>query len=208
MSNGYHYPGTTVLRNRLGYADPHVLAQAESLIAATRMAALASNSIDCRFDFAYLQAIHRRLLGDLYEWAGNIRTIDTAPGDLGIFRDLPAAIPGTLDRVFTDINSGVCLNRHSHENFVHDVAGHWGDLTSVHPFVDGNSRAQRVFFDQLARDSGGPSNGANSASTPSELPVTSPTSMAARSSPTSCGPWSSVTEVPRTPLPTYPAAAP
>ncbi|WCT05796.1 Fic family protein [Rhodococcus qingshengii] len=28
------------------------------------------------------------------------------------------------------------------------------DLTSVHPFVDGNSRTQRVFFDQLARDVG------------------------------------------------------
>jgi cell filamentation protein len=74
--------------------------------------------------------------------------------DLGILHDPPAAIPGELDRVFTDINSGVYVNRHSHEAFVHDLAGHWGDLTSVHPFVDGNSRTQRVFFDQLARDVG------------------------------------------------------
>ena len=154
MSSDYHYPGTTVLRNRLGYTDPHTLAQAEALIAATRMAELAANPIDGHFDFAHLQAIHRHLLGDLYEWAGEIRTIDTAPGDLGILHDPPAAIPGELDRVFTDINSGVYVNHHSHEAFVQDLAGHWGDLTSVHPFVDGNSRTQRVFFDQLARDVG------------------------------------------------------
>lgn len=206
MSNDYHYPGTTVLRNRLGYTDPHTLAQAEALIAATRMAELAANPIDGHFDFAHLQAIHRHLLGDLYEWAGEIRTIDTAPGDLGILHDPPAAIPGELDRVFTDINSCVYVNHHSHEAFVNDLAGPWGDLTSVHPFVDGNSRTQRVFFDQLAATSDGPSNGANSASTPSKLPATSPTSTAEPSSPTSYDPQSNPSpKCPRTPSPPHPA---
>jgi len=69
VSNDHHYPGTTVLRNRLGYTDPQTLAQAEALIAVTRMAELAANPIDGHFDFAHLQAIHRHLLGDLYEWA-------------------------------------------------------------------------------------------------------------------------------------------
>jgi cell filamentation protein len=154
VTDTYHYPGTQVLRNRFGYRDPQILAEVEGAIAAARMAELAANPIDGHFDFAHLQAIHRHLLGDLYEWAGDIRTIDTAPGDLGILHDPPAAIPGELDRVFTDINSGVYVNHHSHEAFVQDLAGHWGDLTSVHPFVDGNSRTQRVFFDQLARDVG------------------------------------------------------
>ncbi|WP_372450840.1 Fic/DOC family protein [Rhodococcus qingshengii] len=118
------------------------------------MAELAARPIDGSFDFAHLQAIHRHLFGDLYEWAGEIRTVDTVPGDLGILHDPSAAIPDELDRVFADVNSGVYLNHHSHEAFVHDLAGHWGDLTRVHPFVDGNSRAQRVFFDQLTRDVG------------------------------------------------------
>jgi cell filamentation protein len=154
VNNDYHYPGTAVLRNRLGYTDPHTLGQAEALIAATRMAELAANPINGHFDFAHLQAIHRHLLGDLYTWAGDIRTIDTTSGDLGILHDPPPAIAHELDRVFTDINSGVYINHHSHEAFVHDLAGHWGDLTGVHPFIDGNSRAQRVFFDQLAREVG------------------------------------------------------
>ena len=29
------------------------------------------------------------------------------------------------------------------------VAGHWGELTIIHPFLDGNSRTQRYFFDHM-----------------------------------------------------------
>lgn len=76
------------------------------------------------------------------------------PGDLGILHDPSAAIPDELERVFAGVNSGVYLNHHSREAFVHDLAGHRGDLTRVHPFADGNSRVQRVFLDQLARDAG------------------------------------------------------
>jgi fido (protein-threonine AMPylation protein) len=32
------------------------------------------------FDLAHLQAIHRYLFGDVYEWAGQLRTIDIAKG--------------------------------------------------------------------------------------------------------------------------------
>ncbi|MEU4060385.1 Fic family protein [Rhodococcus qingshengii] len=146
---------------------------------------MSGKPIDGHFDFAHLQAIHRHLLGDLYEWVGEIRTIDTAPGHLGILHDPPVPSPANSIEWFTDINGGIYLNHHSHEAFVQDLAGRWRDLTSVHPSVDGNSRTQRVFFDQLARDVGWAMNGANSASTPSDLPETSLTSKAEPSSPTS-----------------------
>ena len=34
------------------------------------------------------------------------------------------------------------------------IAAHWSELTLVHPFRDGNSRSQRVFFDQMFRHAG------------------------------------------------------
>ena len=34
------------------------------------------------------------------------------------------------------------------------IADHWGELTGVHPFRDGNSRSQRLFFDRYLRQSG------------------------------------------------------
>lgn len=81
MNNDYHCPGATVVRNLLEYTEPHPPIQAEALITATRMAKLVANPIGGRFRFAHLQALHRHLLGDHYEWAGELRTIDTTPGD-------------------------------------------------------------------------------------------------------------------------------
>lgn len=33
-----------------------------------------------KFDLAHLQAIHKRLFGDVYDWAGEIRTVDISKG--------------------------------------------------------------------------------------------------------------------------------
>ncbi len=170
------------------------------------MAELAANPIDGHFDFAHLQAIHRHLLGDLYEWAGEIRTIDTAPGDLGILHDPPAAIPGELDRVFTDINSGVYVNHHSHEAFVQDLAGHW-EISPVSTRSSTETPAPKGFSSTNSHaTSDGQSNGANSAPTPSKPPATSPTSTAEPSSPTSYDPRSNLSpKCPWTPSPPHPA---
>lgn len=149
-----HYPGTKAPRNLLGYNPSHTLEQSTALIVAARMAELASNPIEGRFDFAHLQAIHRYLFNELYEWAGNIRTTNARPCLPGVLHAPPTAIQEELLRAFGDINSGVYLNHHTCEHFVHDLAGHWGDLTVVHPFPGGNSTAQKVFFDHLARTVG------------------------------------------------------
>ncbi|MFD6065364.1 Fic family protein [Rhodococcus wratislaviensis] len=41
-----------------------------------------------------------------------------------------------------------------HAEFTTALAEYWGDLTLLHPFVDGNSRTQKVFVDQLAHQAG------------------------------------------------------
>lgn len=154
MTDSYHYPGTQVLRNRFGYTDPQILAEVEGAIAAVRMAELAAHPINGNFDFQHLQAIHRYLLGDLYEWSGELRTINTMPGNLGISHDPYEVVPTEAERIFAEISDGNYLRGRDHEHFTEGLAEHWGDLTSLHPFVDGNSRTQRVFVDQLARDAG------------------------------------------------------
>jgi len=61
-SSDDHYldPASGVLKNRLGITD-----------AAT---------LEGGFDLAHLQAIHRHLFSDLYEWAGQLRTIGIGKG--------------------------------------------------------------------------------------------------------------------------------
>ena len=154
MTDPYHDPETHVLRNSLGYTDAQALAQAETIVAAGHMAELVVRPVDGRFDFEHLQSIHRALLSDIYSWAGEIRTVATSPGDLGIAHDPPEAIAAESERIFREIAEGDYLRGRDHEGFTTGLAEHWGDMTSLHPFLDGNSRTQQVFFDQLSREAG------------------------------------------------------
>jgi cell filamentation protein len=68
-SDPYLDPATGVLKNRLGIADESTLGQTEADIVAARSYELSRRPLKGRFDLAHLQAIHRYLFGDLYEWA-------------------------------------------------------------------------------------------------------------------------------------------
>ena len=74
------------------------------------------------------------------------------PVNLGISHDPYDGVPAEAGRTFAEIADGNYLR--DHEHFTEGLAEHWGDLTSLHPFVDGNCRTQRVFVDQLARGAG------------------------------------------------------
>jgi cell filamentation protein len=47
---------------------------------ATRSYELSRSPLSGGFDLAYLLAIHRYLFSDIYEWAGELRTIDISKG--------------------------------------------------------------------------------------------------------------------------------
>jgi cell filamentation protein len=60
----YVYPGTSILRNRLGITDPVVLDKQERSLVVLR----ARRDIPCgSFDLPHLRAIHRHLFQDVYD---------------------------------------------------------------------------------------------------------------------------------------------
>lgn len=68
-----------MLRNRLGLRDEVALSQAEH-----DLSAIAASEIDFElppYDLAYLKRIHLHLFKDLYDWAGQIRTVDICKDD-------------------------------------------------------------------------------------------------------------------------------
>ena len=77
-----HYldPASGVLKNRLGITDAAALERAEAALVATRSYELSQTPFKGRFDLTHRQAIHRSLFGDLYEWAGELRTVDISKG--------------------------------------------------------------------------------------------------------------------------------
>ncbi|MGH3768471.1 MAG: Fic/DOC family protein [Pseudonocardiaceae bacterium] len=71
-----------VLRNRLGITDAAELAQAESELTSYRLIELRRTGLPGWYDLAHLQAFHRYIFGDVYDWAGELRSVSIGKGDL------------------------------------------------------------------------------------------------------------------------------
>src|SRR5437016_13615851 len=79
-SDPYLYPGTTVLRNLRGLTDPRELEAFEARSTHRRLVELIESPLSGRFDIAHLKAIHRYIFQDVFEWAGQFRTVDISKG--------------------------------------------------------------------------------------------------------------------------------
>ena len=90
-----------------------------------------------------LLATHAYLCGDVYPWAGTIRTSEV--GAMGLAMCRAAYVDQELDRIFRRIEQSP-PSATDREAALNTVAEHWGELTIIHPFLDGNSRTQRYFF--------------------------------------------------------------
>ena len=71
----YVYPGTSVLRNKLNIHDAGRLGRAEDDLAGARYAALLADLPKAPFTFDTLKDIHRTLFQDVYQWAGQPRSM-------------------------------------------------------------------------------------------------------------------------------------
>src|ERR1019366_8483095 len=76
----YLNPSSGVLKNRLGINAAARLEHAEAAPVATRSYELSQSPLPGQSVRAHLQAIHRYLFGDVYEWAGQLRTVDIGKG--------------------------------------------------------------------------------------------------------------------------------
>jgi cell filamentation protein len=79
-SDPYLYPGTSVLKNLLGLTNPELLERFEARRTHRRIAELIDNPLSGGFDPAHLKAIHRYIFQDVYEWAGQFRTVNISKG--------------------------------------------------------------------------------------------------------------------------------
>lgn len=147
----YVFPGTDVLRNMRDIRDGAELEQIEASLTYLRSLQLASQPIPGDYDLPHLQAFHRYLFGDLYEWAGELRTVVLAKTDLFC---LPEHIESYGAEIFGKLAEEHQLSGLDQETFIDRLAHYLGDVNALHPFRDGNGRAQRAFFAQLASDAG------------------------------------------------------
>jgi cell filamentation protein, protein adenylyltransferase len=147
----YLDPASGVLRNLLGITDPGELARAEAALSASRLIDLERRRLPGGYDLEHLRAFHRYILGDVYDWAGELRTVTIAKGSLFC---LPQHLASYAADVFGRLAAADRLRGLNREQFISRVTEFLADINALHPFREGNGRAQRAFFSQLAHDAG------------------------------------------------------
>jgi cell filamentation protein len=145
----YVYPGTRVLRNTFNIKDARELDRMERLLVRQR----ASEDVPTGdFDLAHLQAIHHHLFQDVYDWAGQVRTVEiNKGGDQFMFRQY---IGNGMVDVHRRIVGADYFKGTTREAFAGEAARILGDVNHVHPFREGNGRTQLLYLQHLSAVAG------------------------------------------------------
>ena len=143
-STDFTIPGTGVLRNKLGITDPVALSRTATDSTTLRLAALQESPVRGGFDSAHLQAIHHHIFQDIYDWAGELRTIDNG--------NVPASqVEKSIDSVLDRLSRENHLKGLSAEEWAHSASAYLYDLGAIQPFLAGNEIVLQEFVSELGR---------------------------------------------------------
>ena len=136
----YCYPSTNTLKNYFDIMDSERLNAVEGDIVTTKAESIEYIEIT-GFSLGHLKRVHKHLFGDIYPWAGELRTCDISKGDTRFCSCLYLEKESIkLEKEFT-----VDVFR-----FAESIASIYSEINVLHPFRDGNGRATRLYIEMLA----------------------------------------------------------
>ncbi len=145
IDDPYCYPGTSVLKNRLDLRTQSELDEFEAMITTQR----ADEPLPVgQQDYDHYRAIHHHLFQDIFDWAGEIRTVRITKGDNTFC--YPENIDAQMYRLFGELAAAKQLCGLNVEDFAAKAAHVMAELNAIHPFREGNGRTQNVFLSILA----------------------------------------------------------
>jgi cell filamentation protein len=145
---------TGVLRNIPGASTSRELAALEVDLSSSRTIQLLTyDLVPHTGDLAEVQGIHKHLFQDLFDWAGELRTIDMKRGS-GKFFAHHSGIRTNSFHVFAALRDKKSLRELKRDEFVNELANFYDQLNFIHPFRDGNGRTQRLFWSRIALNAG------------------------------------------------------
>jgi cell filamentation protein len=145
----YVYPGTEVLKNKLGLTDFEELDRWEREYVVKRFRDGAPTG---KFDLKHLRAIHHHLFQDIYEWAGQLREVEISKGGSQfMFRKFIDTGMADVQRRLTEWKF---LRGLSEDAFAEKAGEIIGDINHIHPFREGNGRTQMTYLMQLTQQAG------------------------------------------------------
>ncbi|OZV13478.1 cell filamentation protein Fic [Tissierella sp. P1] len=147
----YCYPNSFVLRNKLNITNREELDVVERKITSLRMAEISKKPVRGNFDLKHLQDIHRHIFKDIYEWAGELRTVNISKGNT--FYNQMYISDGFKD-IFSKLRKEKFLIGTVQEDIAGKLAYYLSEINVIHPFREGNGRTQRIMIEYLAQVAG------------------------------------------------------
>ena len=130
------------LENKLGITNSAELAREEERISKKKAVELFERgSLDklAPGRFASLQAIHKALFEDIYDFAGEIRTVNMAKGN---FRFAPLMY---LQAALENIDK-------MPQSTFDEIVEKYVEMNIAHPFREGNGRSTRIWLDHILKN--------------------------------------------------------
>lgn len=155
-SQGSHQPGSNdqVLANKLGITDIADMHEAELvLLGKLYEEVLLNNLPQSSITVADIKTWHRRWLGNVYEWAGDERSVNMSKGDFTF------AAAGQISQLLNKFEQD-CLNNNTpcfglnNKSLIEAIAVTHIEFILIHPFRDGNGRLSRFLADVMAVQAG------------------------------------------------------
>ena len=129
------------LDNKLNITDSTELARVEEKISKKKAAELFENGYLDHYEagtFQMLSAIHRYLFGEIYEFAGEVRTVNIAKGN---FRFAPVMY---LKAAIENIEK-------MPQSTFEEIVEKYVEMNIAHPFREGNGRSTRIWLDLILK---------------------------------------------------------
>lgn len=130
------------LENKLGIIDAALLAREEEKLSKKKAIWLFESGTLDKLPvgtFAALQAIHKYLFGDVYEFAGKLRTVNLVKGN---FRFAPLMY---LEAALENIDR---MPQSTYDEIIEKYV----EMNIAHPFREGNGRSARIWLDLMLKN--------------------------------------------------------
>lgn len=162
MFDPYLIPDTDVLQNKLNIVDKQLLEQAEADITYLKLLDIDAWFENKPINYETFLAVHKYIFGDLYAWAGQIRTIDiykeeAVLGGVSLKYGDVSSIPVQIETIIDELNQ-IEWSEISLEEMIPLFSDLIAQLWLIHPFREGNTRTVMRFAGLFANNKGFPLN--------------------------------------------------
>lgn len=141
------YEGTTCLINKFDIKDENILKDLETTVTFGMITEYSLNPLFNTFDVNHYKAIHKYLFEDIYDWAGEYRTVDMSKKGTSFAK--AESIDELMTKCFARLQNKNCFQDLDFDDFVDSIVDFYCVTNMIHPFREGNGRTQRLFLTQL-----------------------------------------------------------